>query len=226
MKTSSRENSPYPAEQPPVDSVVVVEALRSVFNAQEYKTRGRMPLEIFRVMAEHMTFPTLEVVPLRTNPETQRTQVFMYERGPEDPWWPGEIHTPGVVITPDIMGNALPFDQILGSEGELKGGVRLAPGAQPAYVRTENRSKEYTGRGPEISEVYYVEVEPASDEPTVGTFYDVEDVVADRHPEGHPFIEHHRPMIAAAAERFEQDKQRSAEIAPVLGYVACLQSNS
>jgi hypothetical protein len=186
-------------------------ALESIFSQESYVQNSRLSLEEFTVLAEKgPTSSNLEVVPLRKSP-TGKTQVLLYKRPSSDQWWPEELHSPGTVILPaDLKEGHLPFERILGEEGELKGGIHTTN--HPVYVNYEARSAEDTGRGPEIALVHYIEADgDNSNDPTVGIWVDVDNTFPDN-ADGQ-VIKHHIPMIEAAAAKFDADKKEQARIA-------------
>jgi|GEM_PF-3817005 len=191
-------------------------ALGNVFGQEAYQEQSRLSFEEFTELAEKSILTCLELVPLRKNPETGSTQVLLYQRPESDPWWPGELHSSGtVVLKKDMDNHALPFDRLLGEEGELKGGVQT--NSQPTFVEQSYRSPEDTGRGTELALVYYIEATHTSENPTVGTWIDVDESFPGN--AGGQVIEHHIEMVTTAARRFENDK-RVEELARQTGNTA------
>ena len=190
------------------------EALRTIFDQAPYKERGMLSLGEFSALAENETQPCLEVVPLRQNPETGITQVLLYTRPETDPWWPGELHSPGTkILGTDLAKGGLPFERILGKEGELKGGVHAI--GQPEFVDFETRSTKDTGRGPEVAPIFYIAVE--GNDPVVGSWVDVDDSFPSN--AGGKVIDHHVSMIKNAAEKFKEN-MRMQKVTTSTGTVA------
>lgn len=117
---------------------------------------GTLPLEIFSEFCRLKVTITLEVVPLCLGPDGQ-VYVVMFNRGPDDLWWPNEFHTPGTCLHPsDISKNewGLPtkaFDRL--KKTELKK-IKLI--GDLFFVNNHNRQ---TDRGPESVQVYLQEVD-------------------------------------------------------------------
>lgn len=167
---------------------------------------GFKPLPVFNALIQKNTLPTVEMVPLRTNPETGRTEVLLTQRTLKDDPWFGEWHVPGGAILPMDLKNQDPnwktpyqrsFDRLLNAGGELKAGVKPTFWP-PVELRTEGRD---TRRSTEVSIVHYVEVEG---EPTVGVFVPVGETI--EVPDGMQVIDHHQQFIIDAARDYEQKR--------------------
>lgn len=117
---------------------------------------GTLPLEIFSEFCRLKVTVTLEVVPLCFGPDGQ-IYVVMFNRGPDDLWWPNEFHTPGTCLhSSDIPKNqwGLPtkaFDRL--KKTELQG-IKLI--GNLVFVDNHNRQ---TNRGPESVQVYIQKVD-------------------------------------------------------------------
>lgn len=61
---------------------------------------GRQPLELFTQLARLTVISTVELVPLRSNPDTDATEVLLLQRPNTDDWWPNQWHVPGTVVLP------------------------------------------------------------------------------------------------------------------------------
>lgn len=61
---------------------------------------GRQPLGLFTQLARLTVVSTVELVPLRSNPDTDTTEVLLLQRPNTDAWWPNQWHVPGTVILP------------------------------------------------------------------------------------------------------------------------------
>lgn len=120
--------------------------------------QGDLPYEIFRAIAEKVTTPIIELVPIRRDADG-RTAVLLIER--DDEIWKGMLAVPGTVVRSKDTDpeNADAFHRLL--EGELAGSELSAPVlSHPVLHRSE--------RGQEQSMVYWAEVRG---EPSVGAFY-------------------------------------------------------
>ncbi len=153
---------------------------------------GRQPLEIFIELARLVVLPTLEIIPLRKNPETGKTEVLMTKRPATDPWWPNLWHNPGTVLLAsdkldDVHDYSEPEKRVF--EGELQGAVTVVKGL--FEIDVERRE---TNRGQEISVICWAEV---SGEPTVGQYFALDALPTD-------LVEHQVPSFLAAAAAFEQ----------------------
>lgn len=178
---------------------------------------GFKPLPVFNALIQKNTLPTVEMVPLRTNPETGRTEVLLTQRTLEgDPWF-GEWHVPGGAILPMDLKNQDPnwktpyqrsFDRLLNAGGELKAGVKPTFWP-PVELRTEGRD---TRRSTEVSIVHYVEVEG---EPTVGMFVPVGETI--EVPEGMEVIDHHQQFIIDAARDYEAKRAAAQSLSEAQG---------
>lgn len=163
---------------------------------------GKFPLPVFNALAKRLTQATVELVPVRTT-EDGKTEVLLTQRAPGDPW-EYEWHVPGTILlasdTPKHAHDySQPFERLLGSNGELKSGVRAL--SHPTEVDTERR---VTRRGPELSVIHWVEVEG---EPIVGRFFDI-----DGFPNNVPepgVIEHHQDFIPRAVEHYLATKEKA-----------------
>lgn len=167
---------------------------------------GFKPLPVFMALIEKNTLPTVEMVPLRTNPTTGRTEVLLTQR-PEDDPWSNEWHVPGSAILPMDLKNQDPnwktpyertFGRLLNADGELRAGVKPTFWP-PVELRTEGRD---TRRSTEVSIVHYVEVEG---EPTVGMYVPVGETIEVPDP-NMVVIDHHQQFIIDAARDYEQKR--------------------
>ena len=166
---------------------------------------GRKPLDVFLAMAEKMVLTCIEVAPLRTNPETGRTEVLLTQRPEEDVTWVGQWHVPGaVILSSDDNSRSTkeggPYkdavDRVFG--GELNNSIR--PISPQVEMYTEFRD---TPRSKELTVVTYFEVEG---EPIVGAFFPIGDTI-----EGVPgkVIDHQNKFIIDCARDFEAKKNAS-----------------
>lgn len=125
---------------------------------------GYLPKPIFLQLAQLLTLPIVEVVPLRKRGE--RVEILLTQRSADDPFWPRQWHVPGTVVrATDTPGTfADPLQRVL--QQELKGVAT----AEPEFVKTVFH---HSGRGMEMSQIFWVEV---TGEPIVGEFYDTDNL--------------------------------------------------
>lgn len=168
---------------------------------------GRKDYDVFLALAEKMVLTCIEVTPLRTNPETGKTEVLLTQR-PDGDQWAGQWHVPGAVILSSDDANASPeeggpykdaIERVLG--GELSNS--LQPIGAPQEIRTEFRD---TPRSKELTVVTYVEVEG---EPTTGVFVPVEDIEKN----SNNIIEHQVQFIIDCAHDYEAKKASQKQVA-------------
>lgn len=128
---------------------------------------GFLPYPIFEQIARLVALPIVEFVPLRKT--ESGVEVLLIARPDDDPLWPGLLHTPGTVIrTTDLnegkQENWPAFERILKDE------LEDTKVSNPHYVGSIFHESK---RGAEQAQLYWVEV---LEEPTVGTFYSVDDL--------------------------------------------------
>lgn len=126
---------------------------------------GFLPFAIFHQVTRLAAMPIVEVVPLRVS-ANGRIEVLLLLRETDDPVWPGQLHVPGTVVrATDTPGSFdAPLQRVLSKELT---GTRTS---EPHFVKS---ILHYSGRGMEVSQVYWVEVQS---EPVEGVFYDAEDL--------------------------------------------------
>lgn len=122
---------------------------------------GFLPFPIFHQVTRIAATPIVEVVPLRMTSDGN-VEVLLLRRPDDDPVWPSQLHTPGTVVRgSDAPGSFnSPLRRIL--SGELNGTTFSSP---PTFVRS---SLDHSGRGVEVAQIYWIEVDQAS----CGVFYD------------------------------------------------------
>lgn len=153
---------------------------------------GRQPLPLFAEISRIATLPTYEIIPLRRNPETGRVEILLTQRPSDDLWWPDMWHNPGsVLLASDELADTHDFGgpEARVFEGELAGAITVVSG--PHFIDIERRSVQ---RGHEIAVITWAEV---SGEPTVGKYYDVDNL-----PEN--IMQHQLPSFKAAVAAFDQ----------------------
>lgn len=118
---------------------------------------GFIPFDLFYQFNRLKVTITIEVVPLCLDPNGE-VNVVLFNRGPDDAWWPNEYHTPGTcLIDSDIPKEdewGLPtraFERL--KNGELAG-IKLI--GQPKFIGNLNHQVR---RGPESVHVYIQEVD-------------------------------------------------------------------
>lgn len=128
---------------------------------------GFLPYDIFTQVARLVALSIVEVVPLRYF--KGKVQVLMIPRDASDQFWSNQLHTPGTVVRPTESSELESvFSRIF--EDELQG----TPVGQPHFVGNRFRK---SARGTEQAQIYWVEVRG---EPTVGQFYDYDNLPDDR----------------------------------------------
>ena len=118
---------------------------------------GFLPFELFTQFNRLKVTITIEVVPLCLDPNGE-VMVVLFNRGPNDPWWPNLYHTPGTcLVDGDIPKKdewGLPtrtFNRLKNTE--LKGIKLIGP---PIFV---NNLSHQVRRGPESVHVYIQKVD-------------------------------------------------------------------
>ena len=154
---------------------------------------GTLPLEIFSEFCRLKVTITLEVVPLCLSPDGQ-VYVVMFNRGPDDLWWPNEFHTPGTCLHPNDIPEGqwgLPtkaFDRL--KDTELKE-IKLIGDLN--FIDNHNRQ---TNRGPESVQVYLQEVDYESAKQNI---FPVNQLPSNT-------MAHQIPMIQKCVEVFKSQK--------------------
>jgi len=118
---------------------------------------GFLPFDLFYQFNRLKVTITIEVVPLCLDPQGN-VNVFLFNRGPDDAWWPNLSHTPGTcLIDSDIPKEdewRLPtraFERL--KNGELNG-IKLIN--DPIFIGNLGHQVR---RGPESVHVYIQEVD-------------------------------------------------------------------
>lgn len=151
---------------------------------------GFLPYEIFEQVARLAALSIIEFVPLRTGKDG-KVEVLLLERAPDDPIWPGMVHSPGTVIRPgDTEGTMYKaFERIV--KDELNGTAI----SNPYYVGSLLHKSR---RGTEHAQIYWVEV---LGEPRVGTFYPVDEL-----PDN--LVESQPKFIKLAAKSYQESENK------------------
>ncbi len=149
----------------------------------------RLPLPIFKEICKKVVLTAFEVVSLRTSSDGQ-TQVLLSQRPDSDLWYPGEMHSPGVMLIPsdkDDENFVTALERLKVTELE---GLQTS---QPMFVANKILN---TKRGVENANIHWMRV---SGEPTHGKFYDIDNL-----PDN--LINHHKVIIKTAYDNFLKDK--------------------
>jgi hypothetical protein len=128
---------------------------------------GFQPYPVFEQIARIITLPVYELVPLRESKDGE-LEILLLNRGPDDPYWPNMLHTPGTVMrASDVQGggeNQTSHQRIVNDELQ---GTQLGSSHFVCNVLHESK------RGTEQAQVFWAEV---IGEPKVGNFYPVSDL--------------------------------------------------
>lgn len=125
---------------------------------------GYLPFELFLEVYRLTPAPTLQIIPLRRNPEG-KIEVQLIQRPADDPLWPNLWHNPGTVLrATDTFGSACNrlFDDELGGFGTAE---------DLAFV---DNTLSKSDRGTEAIMLYRIEAEDG--EPSEGKFFPADDL--------------------------------------------------
>lgn len=148
---------------------------------------GRLPLSIYTEMARLNALTAYEHVTFREDDEGG-LQVLLSQRGPNDPWWPNEWHSPGVMVTSTDSS----FEDVHQRLVETELGENMNA-SDPCCVTSLPLD---TARGKEIA---YISWSFVSDgEPMKGQFFDIDNLPND-------LIGHHYPILEAAIGDFNKN---------------------
>lgn len=146
-------------------------------------TPGNLPADVFEAVARIAVYPAVEFIPLRTN--EGKIQVLLFERPDDDIMWPSMLHTPGTVLRPTDQTYQDAFDRLRKDE------LANLDIEDPLFMGAElSRNK----RGTCVLIEFLVVV---VGEPTVGCFYDVDDLPP-------RFIEEQRPSLERAVAAYSK----------------------
>jgi len=152
--------------------------------------QGFIPYDLFVEFNRLKVTITIEVVPLCLD-QNGEVNVVLFNRGPDDRWWPNLYHTPGTCLISDDVPSSdewgLPtraFDRL--KTGELKD-LKLV--SEPIFVNTLSHQVR---RGPESVHVYIQTVEY---DPKMDCFFKVSSL-----PQN--IMDHQIGMIKKCAEIF------------------------
>jgi len=117
---------------------------------------GFLPFDLFYQFNRLKVTITIEVVPLCLNPDGD-VMVVLFNRGPNDPWWPNLYHTPGSCLSDEDISIedewGLPTKTFFRLKNTEFGDIKLID--QPQFI---NNLSHQTKRGPESVHVYIQEV--------------------------------------------------------------------
>lgn len=203
---------PSPAEVAALDPADRAALAAAYLTGVEADADGLLPYDVFVAAAGKIPLSTVEVVPLRRNPETDRTEALLLQRPPTDQWWANRWHIPGTVIRgkdPVPHDDEIDFDDPsfdpLASyrspvkrlmQNELRGGVVLTDGPFLSGARFRRGV-----RGPESTVMLFAGVEvadPAQPLP-IGRFFDTAELAANPPAEG--LVVGHAYAVARAAAK-------------------------
>lgn len=118
---------------------------------------GFLPFDLFYQFNRLKVTITIEVVPLCLGPNGE-VMVVLFNRGPDDAWWPNLYHTPGSCLIDDDISNedewGLPTKTFARLKATEFGDIKLID--QPQFV---NNLSHQTIRGPESVHVYIQEID-------------------------------------------------------------------
>jgi len=138
---------------------------------------GDLSVNVFEAVARIAVYPAVEFIPLRMH--DGKVQVLLFERPTDDIMWPSMLHTPGTILRPTDQTYQDAFDRLRKDElADLEIEDPLFMGAELSHNR----------RGTCVLIEFLVIV---VGEPTVGRFYDVDNLPP-------RFIEEQRPSLERA----------------------------
>lgn len=59
-----------------------------------------LPTKLCDAIIRVVSQPIIEIVPWRINPKNKKIELLYIRRGINDPHWPNQLHTPGVIVRP------------------------------------------------------------------------------------------------------------------------------
>jgi len=157
---------------------------------------GKIPTELFTVLAGMLPIPVLETVILRQH--KNMTQVLLIPRPKDDIVWPGMIHSPGGALRradyfrEDKNPNNGVFERI--EKQEI--GMRFITAPELVGVIVPGR---ISARGPEMCQIFLGKIDENTKLPEGAGWYDVEEL--NKIPN---FIQHQIPAINMALGFFKE----------------------
>ncbi len=124
---------------------------------------GLIPYDLFVELTRLKVTITIEVVPLCLDSNGE-VNIVLYNRGPNDLWWPNLYHTPGTCLIADDMPNTDEWGMPTRAYERLKNGEMkdLKLIGDPVFV---GHLTQKVRRGPESKPVFYQVVEYESARP-------------------------------------------------------------
>jgi hypothetical protein len=124
---------------------------------KELSPKGYIPYDLFVEFARLKVTITIEVVPLCLDPNGE-VSVVLFNRGPDDLWWPNLYHNPGTCILADDMPETDEWGIPSKAYERLKNGEMkdLKLIGEPVYI---GHLTQQVRRGPESKPIYYQEVD-------------------------------------------------------------------
>lgn len=204
---------PTPEQVAALDPATRAALAAAYLGGVEADANGLLPYGVFVAIAGKIPLSTVEVVPLRQNPNTGNTEALLLQRPSTDAWWANRWHIPGTAVRGNdtvAHDDEIDFDDPLFDpldsyrtpverlmENELKGGVRLADGPHLSGARFRRGV-----RGPESTVMLLAGVEVVNAEQPLpaGRFFDVAELAANPPDEG--LVVGHAYAVARAAARY------------------------
>ncbi|MFA5025543.1 MAG: hypothetical protein WC503_03500 [Candidatus Shapirobacteria bacterium] len=118
---------------------------------------GLIPFDLFVEFTRLKVTITIEVVPLCLD-QSGEVNIVLFNRGPNDLWWPNIYHTPGTCLIADDIPKedewgvpSRAYERL--KKGEMKDIILIG---EPVYIGHLTQSVR---RGPESKPVFYQEVD-------------------------------------------------------------------
>ena len=147
---------------------------------------GRLPQPIFYQVLEKTVMTALEVVPFCT---TDTDKVLLFARDKDDPYFAGQVHSPGVMIVPTDGDFGEAFQRLVRTEL-----MDIDIENSPVFVEARLLK---TRRGVENAMIHWIRVNPESS--GRGTFYEVSPLPVN-------LIDHHHHIIPRAYSSYQLAK--------------------
>lgn len=149
---------------------------------------GRLPLPIFEEVAVRSVLTAYELVIFRFR--ENKLQVLLLQRDSNDPWWPDEWHSPGIILTPEDASFEGAHKRLIDSE--LSGAIKIT---RPSFV--DDLILDTKKRGIENAHIVWSMVQEG--DPEHGEFFDVGNLPSD-------LIDHHHPILEAAISNYKNSQ--------------------
>lgn len=139
------------------DTLTDIEIKEIAAKLKKLPSSGYIPFDLFVEFTRLKVTVTIEVVPLCLDNQGE-VNVVLFNRGPDDFWWPNLFHVPGTCLLADDMSETdqwgMPtkaYERL--KNGEMKGIKLLGESVYVGHLTQQVR------RGPESKPVFYQEVE-------------------------------------------------------------------